>query len=76
MKPVRDLRIYAPNSLRPGDIVMHSKQYNELCQCELLRVRRQGDKKQITWNGVPIHINDRMPEAGWFIVPGYEWAVR
>jgi len=53
---------------KPGDIVMHTNQYNQLC--ELMRVQRQGDKSQTVWNSIPVHINNNMPAAGWFIMPG------
>lgn len=67
-KPLPDARL--PLMWKPDDIVMHPKQYNRLI--ELMRARKQGDKTQTTWNGVPVHVSNNMPEGGWFIVPGYD----
>jgi len=44
---------------------MHPTQYNKLC--ELMRVRV--GKPEPTWNGVPVVLDRKMPEGGWFIVP-------
>lgn len=56
---------------KPGTIVMHTRQYNKLCDADLIRVRTAtGRKPELFWNGVPLVINDNMPPGGWFIVPG------
>jgi hypothetical protein len=64
-----DIKATAPNhKWRPGDIVMHTKQYNRLC--DLMRVRLTGTKVQTEWNGVPVHLDNSLPESGWYLVPG------
>lgn len=55
----------------PGTVIMHTRQYNKLCDAGLLRVRTAtGREPEIFWNGVPLIRDDNMPESGWFIVPG------
>jgi hypothetical protein len=60
----------SPPRWRPGDIVMHARQFNHLN--DLMRVQRQGSKSQVTWNGVPVHIDNTLPPTGWYLVPGTE----
>ena len=58
-------------SYKPGTVIMHTRQYNKLCDAGLLRIRTAtGRKPETFWNGVPVIRDDNMPPAGWFIVPG------
>lgn len=61
----------------PGKVYMHTTQYNKLFT--LMRVRRGGfnfgSGRQDadgppTWNGVPVVLDNTLPEGGWYIVPG------
>ena len=57
-------------SYKPGTVLMHTRQYNKLCDSDLIRVRTAtGRKPELFWNGVPVELNDNMPTSGWFIVP-------
>ena len=57
--------------LKPGTVIMHTRQYNKLCDADLIRVRTAtGRKPELLWNGVPVFRDDNMPPSGWFIVPG------
>ncbi len=55
---------------KPGTILMHTRQYNKLCDAGLLRTRTAtGREPETFWNGVPVIRNDNMPPDGWFPVP-------
>ena len=57
--------------LKPGTVIMHTRQYNKLCDADLIRVRTAtGREPELLWNGVPVIRDDNMPPSGWFIVPG------
>ena len=57
--------------LKPGNVIMHTRQYNKLCDAGLIRVRTAtGREPELLWNGVPVFRDDNMPPSGWFIVPG------
>ena len=57
-------------SYKPGTIIMHTRQYNKLCDAGLLRTRTAtGREPETSWNGAPVIRDDSMPLAGWFIVP-------
>lgn len=57
--------------LKPGTVLMHTRQYNKLCDAGMIRVRSStGREPELYWNGVPVIRDDNIPPGGWFIVPG------